>query len=81
MKTIFRTAAVTLAWTVPVLAANGSEADESGLLAILFLGFGALVLVFQLIPGLVLFGTMLKELFTPAPRKAPATATEESEET
>jgi len=79
MKTLLRTLTATLAWVVPALAANGSEAEGSGLLIILFLGFGALIVVFQLVPGLVLFVTMVKELFTPAPKKAAATAAKNSE--
>jgi hypothetical protein len=81
MKTLLRalTATLTLAWVVPALAANGSESEGSGLLIILFLGFGALIVVFQLVPGLVLFVTMVKELFTPAPKKVAATASKNSE--
>jgi len=79
MKTLLRTLTATLAWVVPALAANGSETEGSGLLIILFLGFGALIVVFQLVPGLVLFATMVKELFTPAPKKAAATASKDSE--
>jgi len=35
----------------------------SGLWVILFLGLGALIVIFQLIPSLVLFGSMMKGLF------------------
>jgi len=79
MKTLLRTLTATLAWVVPALAANGSETEGSGLLIILFLGFGALIVVFQLVPGLVLFVTMVKELFTPATKKAAATVAKNSE--
>ena len=79
MKTLLRTLTATLAWVVPALAANGSEPQGNGLLIVLFLGFGALIVVFQLVPGLVLFVTMVKELFTPAPKKAAATASKNSE--
>jgi hypothetical protein len=79
MKTLLRTLTATLALVVPALAANGSEPEGSGLLIILFFGFGALIVVFQLVPGLVLFVTMVKELFTPAPKKATATASKNSE--
>jgi hypothetical protein len=37
-------------------------------LLILFLGFAALIVVFQFIPGLVLLLSMLKGIFTAAPR-------------
>lgn len=36
----------------------------------LFIGFGALVLVFQTIPAMILFIGMLKGLFSPADKKA-----------
>jgi hypothetical protein len=74
MGTLIRTLIAILAWVVPALAASSNEAEGSGLLLILFLGFGALIIVFQFVPGLVLFVTMVKELFTPAEKKAPVTA-------
>ncbi len=36
-------------------AANGAEKTEPSLLLYLFLGFGALIIVFQAIPGIMLF--------------------------
>ena len=72
MKTLFRALAVTLACVTPALAANANSAKGSSILLILFLGFGALIVVFQFVPGMVLFATMLKGLFTAAPRKASA---------
>jgi hypothetical protein len=80
MRTLIRTLTITLAWVVPALGATSSEAEGSGLLLILFLGFGALIVVFQFVPGLVLFATMVKELFTPAPKKAAAVIADKSEE-
>ena len=70
MKAILTTLAVTLASVTPVLAANVNEAKGSSLLIMLFLGFAALIVVFQFIPGLVLFAAMLKGLFTSSPKKA-----------
>ncbi len=72
MGTMLRTLAVTLAMVTPALAVNGNEVKGSPILLILFLGFGALIVVFQFIPGMVLFFSMLKGLFTAAPKKAPA---------
>ncbi len=72
MRTLIRTLTITLGWVVPALAATSGETEGSGLLLILFLGFGALIIVFQFVPGLVLFATMVKELFTPATRKTAA---------
>ncbi len=76
MGTLLRAIIVTLASVAPALAANGSEVKGSSFLLILFLGFAALIIVFQFIPGLVLLATMLKGLFTQAPKKAAETLSE-----
>ena len=73
MRTLMRALIMTLASVAPAFAANGSETKGSTFLLILFLGFAALIVVFQFIPGLVLFATMLKGLFTPAPKKSAET--------
>ena len=72
MGTMIRALVVTLALVTPALAANGNEVKGSSILFILFLGFGVLIVVFQFIPGMLLFFSMLKGLFTAAPKKAPA---------
>ena len=72
MKAILTTLIVTLASVTPALAADANAAKGSSILLILFLGFGALIVVFQFIPGMVLFFSMLKGLFTAAPKKASA---------
>jgi hypothetical protein len=46
-----------------VLASGGQETMGTSLLVILFLGFGAFIVVCQLIPATVLFCSMLKGLF------------------
>jgi len=73
MRTLIRTILVTLALVAPALAAEGGVAKGSSILLILFLGFAALIIVFQFIPGLVLFFSMLKGIFTTAPKKASVT--------
>jgi hypothetical protein len=73
MGTLIKTLIVTLAWVAPALASSGNEGKGSAFLLVLFLGFAALIIVFQFIPGLVLFFTMLKGLFTAVPKKASAT--------
>ena len=70
MRTLMRIVIVTLPFVTPALAANGSEVKGSTFLLFLFLGFAELIIVFQFIPGLVLFATMLKALFTREPKKA-----------
>ena len=49
--------------TAPALASSDMETGETGLLVLLFLGFGALIIACQLIPSLMLFCAMLKGLF------------------
>jgi hypothetical protein len=73
MRTLIRSILVTLAWASPALAAKAGVEKGSSLLLILFLGFAALIIVFQFIPGLVLFFSMLKGIFTAVPKKASAT--------
>lgn len=58
-------------------ADTGAGADENGWLWMLFLGFGALIVVFQLVPSMILFGSMLKGLFG-SPIKESPTASEPS---
>ncbi len=46
-----------------VLAASGGKAEGSGILVIFVLTFGALIIAFQLIPGVVLLVSMIKGMF------------------
>lgn len=62
MKLIMTILGTLMAWTTPVLAFSGTETTGACLLVTLFLGFGALIVLGQLIPGLVLFCTMMKGL-------------------
>lgn len=50
-------------------AANGADKGENSLIMFLFLGFGALIIVFQAIPGMLLFFSMLKGLFKPVAKE------------
>ncbi len=56
-------------------ADTGAGADENGWLWIAFLGFGAMIVVLQIVPAMILLGSMLKGLFG-APIKAGPTTTE-----
>jgi hypothetical protein len=79
MGTLMRTVIVIiLASATTAHAADGSVVKGSAFLIILFLGFAALIIVFQFIPGLVLFATMLKSLFSRAPKKATETLSDKS---
>jgi hypothetical protein len=79
MKTTLNKLALAAALTivaVPALAAGEGAGNEIGWIGYLFLGFGALIIVMQLVPAVVLFGSMLKGLFTTA---KPTLATGEGE--
>jgi len=69
MKLIITILAVMMVEATTVLAAGGEETMEISLLVILLMGFGALIVVFQLIPSLVLFYSMLKGLFDSTAKK------------
>lgn len=45
-------------------AAAGSQGEDMGILAYMFLGFFALVIVTQLVPAAILFFGMVKGLFS-----------------
>ncbi|MFH1911763.1 MAG: hypothetical protein ABIK91_07070 [Pseudomonadota bacterium] len=63
MKLIITVLTAIMVKATPALASSGQETMGTSLLVLLFLGFGALIVICQLIPGLVLFCSMLKGLF------------------
>lgn len=63
MKLIINVLTTLVVTATPLPASNGPETMGTSLLIILFLGFGALIVVCQLIPGLVIFCSMMKGLF------------------
>jgi hypothetical protein len=67
MKIMMKILATIMVTATPALASSDPETTGGSLLVFLFLGFGALIVVFQLIPSLILFGSMLKGLFGGAP--------------
>lgn len=64
MKTTAAALIAVLAASGTALAASGAEAEANGFLVTLFLAFGGLVIAFQLVPGLILFGSMIRGLFS-----------------
>lgn len=70
MKLMIATIMAIMVKTTPALASGGQETMGTGLLALLFLGFGSLIVVCQLIPGVMLFCSMLKGLFSGAATKS-----------
>jgi len=73
MKTFMATLLATIGWVPTALAATGAVVKGTSILIILFIGFVALIVVFQFIPGLVLFLSMLRGLFTTSPKKVSVT--------
>jgi len=52
------------------MAANAKNPEEMGFLTLLFIGFFALIVVMQLIPGIGLLVSMLSGLFTASKTKS-----------
>jgi hypothetical protein len=59
-------------------AASGAEHEGTGIFFWLFIGFAAMVIAFQFIPGLMMFLGMIKGLFEPG-TKGSATAQDPGE--
>lgn len=70
MKLITAILTAILVNATPALASSGQETMGTSLLVLLFLGFGAFIVVCQLIPSIVLFYSMLKGLFDSAAKGA-----------
>ncbi len=66
MKTTLRLLAIMLIGTANQAFAAGTELAEMGPMMITFLAFLALYVVCQLVPGVVLFWSLIKEVFAPA---------------
>ncbi|HTG81670.1 MAG TPA: hypothetical protein VL949_06975 [Geobacteraceae bacterium] len=73
MKTALRTALALLGGAASAFASGGATTEEGGLLIPLFLGFGACILVFQAIPAVILFCSMIRGLFPSREKAAVAT--------
>ena len=69
MRILISTIAAMLVTVSQVMASGGGNGEPVSFLMILFMGFGALILVFQLFPAVVLFVGMVKGLMAPAVKK------------
>ncbi|UCF30385.1 MAG: hypothetical protein JSV26_10020 [bacterium] len=79
MKTYFQTALLTLVfYSTSAFAASGAEGGGSGWAIKLFFAFLAAIIVLQLIPALVLFGSMVAAVFRRAPKEAELVETEQT---
>lgn len=65
--------AVAILGATPVLAASGTKIGGIGLIGWLFIGFFAAIVVFQLIPSLALFGSMMAAIFGKAVKQGKVT--------
>lgn len=63
MKTLATWILVVAATVTQALAAGGGADEGMGMLATLFATFCALIIAFQCVPGMLMFGGMLKGLF------------------
>ncbi|AJE03846.1 hypothetical protein [Geobacter pickeringii] len=70
MKTTAKALIAVIASASSSFAASGAGMDEGGFLAPLFLAFGAAIIALQTLPALVMFGSMLKGLFSPKAEEA-----------
>jgi len=66
---------VCLAAATPVLAAGTPESSGFSPMVLAFFAFFGLILVMQLVPGVVLLFSMLKELLTSDKKRAAAATT------
>lgn len=70
MKTVYATVLSLIITATQALASGGAEGEGLGLITTFFIGFGVLIVLFQFVPGLMLFGCMLKGLFSKSEKKA-----------
>lgn len=70
MKTM-SAAIISLLMTVSQAVASGSggEVESLSLMAIFFIGFGALIILFQAVPAILLLTGMIKGIFAAADKK------------
>jgi hypothetical protein len=69
MRVLISTIAALLVTVTQVCASGGGAAEPLSFLMILFMGFGALILVFQLFPAAVLLVGIIKGILAPAVKK------------
>ncbi len=63
MKTITTTALAIFTATQAFASRGAGNAEDLGILAIGFISFGVLIVLFQFVPALLLFGGMIAGLF------------------
>jgi hypothetical protein len=74
MKPIIKkTVALSICSASTAFAASGAENDGSGLFFWLFVGFAAMIIVFQFLPGVMMFFGMAKGLFSSEAKRSEIT--------
>jgi hypothetical protein len=69
MKTLSIIVLTMLVTVSYALASGGTEVEGLGLMTSFFIAFGVLIVLYQFIPGLMLIGGLLKELFSSSDEK------------
>lgn len=70
MRTVYATVLALLITGTQALASGGGGSGEGlGLLAMFFIAFGILIILFQFVPGLIMLGGMLAALFKSSEKK------------
>ncbi len=81
MKVLFAMVLSLLTTVTQALASGGGgDGSELSLLTTLFMGFGALIIVFQLVPAVLLLGGMIKGLVSPAEKATAEVGAENSDD-
>lgn len=76
MKTLYATVvALLITGTQALASGGGGDGEGLSLLATFFIAFAVMVVLFQFIPGLMLFGGMLAALFKSSEKKTDEAAT------
>lgn len=70
MNTLIYSILAIMVPAAPAFASEGRDSGEFSLFFVTFLAFGALIMLCQLTPGVALFSTMIKELFSRTPKKS-----------
>jgi hypothetical protein len=73
MKTISTCGLILLVSISYALASGGTHVEGLGPMSAFFVAFGVLIVLFQFIPGLMLFAEMLKKISLSTARKVSAT--------
>jgi hypothetical protein len=69
MKTLSIIVLTLLVTVSYALASGGTEVEGLGLMTSFFIAFGVLIVLYQFIPGLMLIGGLLKEIFSSSDEK------------